>query len=65
MESQPDGKFTSPCPFCSGESGVPRAVTMQQQERTVTYVCRACKNTWNETDQTERIEATGVHQSSI
>ena len=42
-------QFTPPCPSCSSH-GEPHVVWMHQGERTITFVCPACKATWTATD---------------
>jgi hypothetical protein len=49
MDSKPDSQFTPPCPSCS-RPGVPHAVTIENWESTLTYVCRACNSTWTDLD---------------
>ena len=57
MESQSDSKFTPPCPFCGHGRGRAREVAMQHHERTVTYSCSACDQSWTETDH---VQSSGV-----
>lgn len=50
MESQSNAEFTPPCPVCGHDRGRATTVTIHHRERTVTYVCRACDETWTATD---------------
>ena len=50
--SQSNATFRPPCPLCGRSHGAARTVLMHGPERTITYVCAACKNTWKATDYT-------------
>jgi len=52
VNSQSNTAFRPSCPRCGRSHGSARTVLMQGPERTITYVCDACKNTWKATDYT-------------
>ena len=50
MPFQPESQFSPKCPHCRG-SGAPNEVIMQDQQRTITYVCSTCQKSWATTDR--------------
>ena len=65
MDSQSGSQFTPPCPFCGHGAGRVKEVTLQHYERTVTFVCRSCDQTWTATDHVQSAGAAWEEQPSL
>jgi hypothetical protein len=61
MEPRAESQFTPPCPLCGQGHGRPNGVLMQNHERTITFVCNACDQTWTAMD---RVQPTRSWQES-
>ena len=55
MDSQSNSQLMPPCPFCGRGYGKVNEVTLQHYERTVTFMCRACDQTWTSTDNLQSL----------
>ena len=55
MDSQSASQFMTPCPFCGHGYGRVNEVTLQHYERTITFVCRACHQTWTATENLQTL----------
>ena len=53
MESQSDAQSTPQCPFCGHGHGSANTMSIYRYERTITYVCLSCKQTWTATDDVQ------------
>ena len=47
-EDRTTSSAARPCPGCRRDDGRARSITVDQDLRTVRYVCQACQHEWHE-----------------
>ena len=65
MESQPQAQFDPPCPFCGHGAGAPNTVAIHRNQRTITYVCHACEQTWTAIDHVQSTSLFGEEPTQL